>query len=203
MAEWEASASYGDVTENHGSGPEGTRLLNAALRHASTVGNAPVYALVEASTSDPEDTEGYFSVLGEARLDLRGHQPYVRLELASRPEYARDGGPDTEDFFLYDHDAEPIGATRWLITSVAYAHEVTGYPWSVRPFVEVQHHRATPARGGIQPDVVFGRRSFWAISLGARIFLGGDPMRMGSYGVLDPMTAMHRSAGSMGMPMMD
>jgi len=40
---------------------------------------------------------------------------------------------------------------------------------------------------------IFGANSFWALTLGARVILGGDPMRMGSYGVLDPMTEMSRT----------
>jgi hypothetical protein len=41
--------------------------------------------------------------------------------------------------------------------------------------------------------MLFGGTGFWAFSAGMRIFLGGGPMRMGTYGVLDPMTdAMRR-----------
>ena len=39
---------------------------------------------------------------------------------------------------------------------------------------------------------LFGDDRFSALTLGARIFFGGEPMRMGSYGVLDPMTRMSR-----------
>jgi hypothetical protein len=33
----------------------------------------------------------------------------------------------------------------------------------------------------------FGDDRFWSLSAGFKLFLGGDAMRMGSYGVLDPM----------------
>lgn len=79
------------------------------------------------------------------------HQPYVRVEYATRPEYERKGAPGTPDFYRYDHDSHENGS-----------------------------------------------REFWSVSAGARIFLGGGPMRMGSYGALDPTSATMRpgSAGT-------
>ena len=67
------------------------------------------------------------------------------------------------------------------------------YPLSVRPFAELQYVRVREDRGALDPVALFGSDSFWGLSLGARIFLGGDPMRMGVYGVLDPMTSMSRT----------
>ena len=194
MAEWEATASYGSVAEEHDGETERTALWNVALRHARPFGSGAgeIYGLLEASLSEPEHEEGYFSVLGETRVALGRHQPYLRIEYASRPEYAREGAPGTDGFFRYDHDAEAIGATRWLIGTLAYAYELTGYPFSLRPFAEAQVHRVGEDRGGIDPETLFGTDTFWSFSFGARIFLGGDPMRMGSYGILDPMTSMHR-----------
>ena len=152
----------------------------------------------EASRSDPEDSEGYFSLLAEARYDANRHQPYLRLEYATRPEYARMGPAGSDDFFRYDHDGHATGATRWLIATAAYARQLSADPVSLRPFLEVQYHRVRAERGNVPRDGFPGRESsFWVLSLGARLFLGGGPMRMGSYGVLDPMTAM----GRMGMPM--
>jgi hypothetical protein len=90
-----------------------------------------------------------------------------------------------------------MGTTRWLIASVAYAYELTGVPWSVRPFVEVQHHQVRGDQGGIAATDLFGGTSFWAFSVGARVFLGSGPMRMGSYGVLDAMTVMEREMARM------
>lgn len=202
-AGWELSGSYGRVTETHDGEDETTDLVNAALRRSGPAGPGALYALVEASQSDPEGEEdGFFSVLGELRYDVGRHRPYVRFEHATRPEYAREGPSTSEDFFRYDHDAEPVGATRWSITTLAYAAELTTAPASVQPFVEVQHHRVRAERGGIVPEALFGTGSFWSISVGARLFFGGGPMRMGSYGVLDPMTAMSRSmGGGMEMPM--
>lgn len=198
MAAWEATVSYGDVREEHDDRSERTRLVNATLRHEAD----GVYALVEASRSDPEHDASYFSVLGEASIRRGPHQPHARLEYATRPEWTRRGAPGTDEFFRYDHDAEPTGATRWLIATAGYGYEATGYPFSARPFIEVQYFRATEERGGLDPAVLFGERSFWSLSLGARLFIGGDPMRMGTYGVLDPMTAMHAGGGHAAMDSM-
>jgi hypothetical protein len=192
LAESELSASLGRVSESHDGQVEVTTLYNAAFRHERMYSFGTVYGLVEASMSEPEDTDGYFSVLGETRISFGAHQPYYRIEYATRPEYPREGLPGTQEFFRYDHDAEAIGATRWLINIIGYGHELTGYPVSARPFLEVQHNRVSAERGGIDPQDLFGRRSFWGLTAGFRVFLGGDPMRMGSYGVLDAMTSMHR-----------
>ena len=81
-----------------------------------------------------------------------------------------------------------------MIVTAAYAQQVTPNPWSIRPFLEVQFHRVASDEGP-SPREIFGSTSFWALTLGARVILGGDPMRMGTYGVLDPMTEMSRMGG--------
>lgn len=196
LAGTEVSASFGRVREVHHEVAEVTNLYNAALRHERMYPFGALYGLVEGSLSEPEEGDGYYSVLGETRLELGRHQPYYRIEYATRPEYAREGVPGTEGFFRYDHDAHAIGATRWLINAIGYGYELTRLPVSARPFVELQHSHVSPERGGIDPQDLFGERTFWRLSAGFRVFLGGEPMRMGSYGVLDPMTQMHRP-GSM------
>lgn len=191
FAEWEVSASYAMVREEHHGAAETTALRNIAVRYDKPVDRGRTYALVELSNGQGEDDEErYFSLLGEAAWQRGAHQPYARLEYATRPEYAR--GVGDEGFFRYDHDDHPIGATRWIIPTVGYGYTLTAQPISARPFAEVQYSRVAEERGGIEPHALFGTDSFWAISVGARIFLGGDPMRMGSYGILDPMSASMR-----------
>jgi len=198
-SELEASASVGNVTElAHTSSEETTWLWNAALRPSLTLGNAHLYGLVEASRSYLEDHEDFFSVLAEARYDRAGHQPYLRVEYASRPEYEREATSGSDFFRYHDHD-DPLGSTRWLIATAAYAYELTQSPWSVRPFIEVQHHQVRGDRGDVAATDLYGTTSFWALSVGARIFLIGGPMRMGAYGVLDPMTEMNRGMNAMPM----
>jgi hypothetical protein len=196
---WEFSVSAGSVREVHHDEAVRTTLVNAAIRHERAVArDGRLYALVEASRAEDDDGESYFALLGEAQLRAGPHRPYARVELATRPEYDREGAPGTDGFFRYDHDDHAHGATRWLITSVGYGFEATRLPVSVRPFIEAQHHRVSRERGGeeFEPDALFGGRSFLSLSAGLRIFFGGGPMRMGAYGVLDPMTLMHAEAAA-------
>lgn len=196
-APWEVSTSYGRVRESHGATEELTELYNAALRHDARYGFGTLYGLVEASRSEPEDGDGYFSILGEAQAGLGAndrHRPYARMEYATRPEYPRLGDSG-DDFFRYDHDDHAIGSTRWLIGTVGYGYDLTALPLGTRPFVEVQHSRVRAESGpqALDPQNLYGGSSFWSISAGVRVFLGGGPMRMGSYGVLDAMTTSMRT----------
>ena len=189
---WEFAGSFGRVREEHDGETAVTRLYNLAVRHEHDHGPTHMYTLVEASLSDPQHGSGYYSVVGEGSLQRGGHKPYARVEFATRPEWTRQGSPDSRGFFRYDHDAEPIGATRWFIVTGGYGFTATSLPFSMRPFVEAQFNRADHERGPLKPVELYGRRTFWTLSAGFRMFLGGDPMRMGSYGILDPMTLMHR-----------
>jgi hypothetical protein len=195
ISPWEFSASVARVREAHEGEDEvvaNTTLFNAAARHEATHGVGHLYALAEASISAPKDEDGYFSVLGEASLQRGAHQPYARVEYAIRPEYTRDGGRASSGFFRYNHDLDAIGATRWLIVTAGYGVRLTGLPYSMRPFVEGQWQFVSNERGPVTPENLYTRSSFGSISAGFRVFLGGEPMRMGAYGVLDPMTMMHR-----------
>jgi hypothetical protein len=195
FAPWEVSSSYARVTEGHHGSDAVTQLANVAVRRSGELGPGHLYALVEASRSWPEEGDGYYSVLGETRLALGAqarHQPYYRVEVATRPEYERQGVPGTPGFFRYDHDAHEIGATRWVINSIGYGYQTSAFPVSARPYAELQYHHVSAERGGVDPQALYGTRSFWSVSAGMRLFFGGGPMRMGSYGVLDPMSAAMR-----------
>ena len=189
---WEIAASFGRVQEEHDDERAISNLYNVALRHERDHGEFHVYGLIEGSLSDPGHDEGYYSILAEGSVQRGRHKPYARVEFATRPEYAREGTPETEGFFRYDHDDHPIGSTRWLIASAGYGVTVSTLPFGLRPFVEGQFNSVSNHSGSIAPSAMYGRKSFWTLSAGFRIFLGGDPMRMGAYGVLDPMTMMHR-----------
>jgi hypothetical protein len=195
---WEFAGSVGRIREEHDGSAEVTRLYNLAIRHEHDHGATHMYTLVEASLSDPTGGTGNYSIVGEGSLQRGGHKPYGRIELATRPEWSRTGVPSTRGFFRYDHDAEPIGATRWLILTAGYGFTATALPFSARPYVEAQFNHVRAERGGISPSALYGRSTFWSVSAGFRVFLGGDPMRMGSYGINDPMTLMHRMQMQMG-----
>lgn len=180
---WEASLSYARVVEDHGSEREVTRLANAYGRYES----GALYALVEGSRSWPVGEEGYWALLAETRLTAGRHVPYARVEWSTRPEMHRLGSPETEGYYRYEHGGHADGASRWLILSLGYAVEGGGGLLTSNPFVEVQYHRVSASRGAVDPMALFGRRGLWSVSTGFRLFLGGGSMRMGSYGVLDPM----------------
>jgi hypothetical protein len=201
MRDWEASASFASLKEYAHTQQETTRLINGALRRSAPLGDGQLYALLEGSGSFLPKHEDFFSVLGEARYDWRRHQPYVRIEYARRPEYAREGPAGTQEFFRYDDNLDPIGSTRWLISTMAYAYELTGGRLSLRPFVEAQYLQVRGDQGGIVATDLFGGTSFWCLSAGFRMYFGGGPMRMGLYGVLDPVTEMSRSMEPGRMPM--
>jgi hypothetical protein len=193
LAEWELSASYGYVVEEHADGERTTRLVNGYVRHDRAHWFGHLYGLVEASLSDPAGEEdGYWSVLGEAQLRRGDHQPYVRLELATRPEYVREGGPGSEGFYRYDHDSHPVAATRWFIATAGYNYQLTRLPVSARPFLELQFNNVVNERGDVAARELFGTTNFFSLTAGVRLYFGGGPMRMGSYGVLDAMTDMMR-----------
>lgn len=188
---YEFAASFGYVVEKHDDERDVVRLYNVAFRHEHDHGRVHMYALIEASLSDPDEADGYWSVLGEGSLQIGRHKPYGRIELATRPEYEREG-LSGDDFYRYEHHADAIGATRWLILSGGYGMTASPLPLSLRPFVEAQYHFVRAERGPIDVRALFREKRFWTFSVGLRAFLGGDPMRMGAYGILDPMTMMHR-----------
>jgi hypothetical protein len=182
---WEFSLSHAYIVEVHHDERAFTRLYNAAIRHEDSHGDHRMYALVEASLSDPEHYEGFYSLLAEGAMTFGRHKPYARAEFSTRPEY------QLSEPYRYHHDAEPAGASRWLILTGGYGLTAVGRQTSVRPFVEAQFARRSPhERADSYMNV--SEKDFWSISLGARIFFGGEAMRMGSYGVLDAMTRMHK-----------
>ncbi len=189
---WELSLSHASIVEHHEEESATTNLYNAAVRHEDKHGKTRMYALLEASLSDPEHFDGFFSVLAEGSMEAGRHKPYARVEYARRPEFERLGPIGTKEYFRYDHEEEPIGATRWLIITGGYGFTLVGKATSLRPYVEAQYQHVRADRGGIEPQQLFGRNSFFGLSIGTRVFLGGEAMRMGAYGVLDPMTRMHR-----------
>jgi hypothetical protein len=198
FAAWEVSASFATVREDHHDFEDRTRLANVALRHDAVRPSGQLYGLLEASRSWPREHGGYYSVLGEVQLEREQHRPYLRVEHATRPEYERRAAAG-DGFFRYHHGDHPIGATRWTIATLGYGNRLMGFPLASKPFVEIQYNAVSRHRGPpeIDPDQLFDTSNFWSLTAGIRIFLGASgPMRMGSYGVLDPMTAAHRGMHS-------
>ena len=206
---WELSASYAWIVETHPSvdghpcptapasgGPlqVDTRLANVSVRHEGRYGFGSLYALVEGSVSDPNLGAGFQALLAEVEARSGRHRPYYRLERSTRAEFARIGRAGTEEFFRYRHGDFPVGASRWTIHTLGYGYAVREGVTSVRPFVEVQRFVVSRERGAIVPGYVYGTGRGWGLVAGMRVFFGGEPLRMGRYGVLDPMASMARGA---------
>jgi hypothetical protein len=188
-APWEVAASFASVTEPHHGDEHTTRLVNAYVRHEAEHGFGRLYGLLEASLGMPrtDGEEDLYSVLAEARLTRGPHRPWARVELAARPEYARDAVPGQDGFFRYDHDLRPVAQTQWFIATAGYGFEATALPVSVRPFVELNYHNVVNRRGDVAARELYGGNHIVSLSAGARIFFGGGPMRMGMYGIRDAM----------------
>lgn len=193
---WEVSTSYARVAGFHHGMKETNQLWNMALRSGPNGHWGLQEAFVEASFGQQVHNNDFFSVLAELWFDWSMHQPFVRVEYSSRPEYLRDRRAGDSGFFRYDQATDPISSTLWLTNTVAYAYESTGYPFSIRPFAEVQHFKIWQDGPFVDPISLFGSDSFWGLTIGVRVFAGGSPMRMGAYGALDPITSMNRM-GSM------
>jgi hypothetical protein len=134
-APWELAGSYARIEEAHHGRTAVTELFNTNVRHAQAYDFGTLYTLAEWSRSRPEAGQGHYAVLGEALVGIgasRRHQPYARVEYATRPEYERHGAPGTPEFYRYDHDSHEIGATRWLIGTLGYGYSSSALPTSVR-----------------------------------------------------------------------
>jgi len=198
-----ATVSYGNVLEPpepqnpipgvppepQGSHPRGRgHLVNVSVGQDARIGAGRLEWMAEASRETHGGADySFWALLGEARLDTGSSLPYLRVEYATRPEFARFGQPGSEDFYRYGFDDEAIGANRWLVATVGYAHRVRTGEFQFRPFVEGQGIRIEEDWGGFPPAELFGSDRGWVLNLGMKIYWGGDPMPMGSYGVLAPM----------------
>ena len=91
------------------------------------------------------------------------------------------------------------GATAWSILSLGYGFASGIGAVSIRPFVEGQIISVANERGKLIPRDLLGADSFTGVTVGMRLYFGGNPMRMGRYGILDPMTQMGRMQSMSGM----
>ena len=195
---WEFSLSHARVshTASHKSA-----LFNGALRYNGRVANDQrLSGLMEYSWSDPSENHmrGYWSFLTEAQWSTGKHNPYARFETSIRPEFQRGDGISSS-FFRYGHHKMANGATAWSILSLGYGFASGIGPVSIRPFVEGQIISVANERGNLIPRDLLGADSFTGVTVGMRLYFGGNPMRMGRYGILDPMTQMGRMQSMSGM----
>jgi hypothetical protein len=152
----------------------------------------PVYAMLEwARTSEAGGFFTFSSLLAEGAWTTGRHRLHYRLERTERPEeqrisHFRSLRPHLENSIL--------GITRWTIHTAGYAApslERSGLV--VRPLVEVGYGRIAKLGGGIfDVDQLYGKNSFWSISLGVQAAFGGGVHRMGRYGAASTGGSIHQ-----------
>jgi hypothetical protein len=159
-------------------------------RWTGTLRDSPLYALVEwARTSEAEGFFLFHSLLGEGAWNPGRHRLLYRFERTERPEEERllnpfrSARPHLENSIL--------GTTRWTIHTAGYGFQLTPVRGlEAVPFVEVSFGRVGEVGEGLfNPEVFYGKTSFWSLSLGARLNAGFPLHRMGRYGVAQDTAA--------------
>ncbi|MGH7528547.1 MAG: hypothetical protein ACREMX_17780 [Gemmatimonadales bacterium] len=163
-----------------GSGTDQSKW-SVSARWSRPIGRFPVYGLVEwARTSEADGFFVFHSVLAEGAWTGGRHRLHYRFERSERPEEER-----VSDFrSLRPHlENSILGTTRWTIHTLGYQLRVA--PTSgltVRPLAELSAGRVAKVGGGLfDVTELYGRDSFWSLSLGVRIG-AGSMHRMGRYG---------------------
>jgi hypothetical protein len=150
------------------------------------LGSTRVYALAEWART--EEAEGFFvfkSVLAEAAVTWKRHQPYYRFERTQRPEDMRE-----LDLFrsVRPHLENAIlGITRFTLHTIGYGYEVSLVQGnaSITPFVEGTFGKAENDGGGVlTPDILYGTEDVRSVSAGIRLSWRMAGHRMGRYGNL-------------------
>jgi hypothetical protein len=146
------------------------------------VGGHPVYALVElAQTSEADGFFVFHSLLGEGAWSSGPHRLHYRFERSERPEEERVSAfrsqrPHRENSIL--------GITRWTTHTAGYEMDLRPSPSiRLRPLAEVSYGRVRKVGAGLF-DVrqLYGKDSFWSLTIGLRASLGPAMHRMGRYG---------------------
>jgi hypothetical protein len=162
---------------------------SVSARWDGAVKRYPVYGLLEwARTSEASGFFVFQSVLAEGAWTWGRNRLHYRFERTDRPEEERTLNPFRS---LRPHlENSILGKTRWTIHTAGYAFQLPPLERvSASPFVELSYGRIADVGGGLfDARSFYGKRSFWAISLGARLNLGMPLHRMGRYGVAQALT---------------
>jgi len=160
------------------------RKWSVSGRWTGIVRRSPVYGLVEwERTSEADGFFVYHSLLGEGAWSPGHNRLYYRVERTDRPEEERglrrfrSTRPIQENAIL--------GTTRWTIQTAGYGRQFGVWrSLTALPFVEASYGRVASTGGGLfDPESFYGKTSFWALTLGARLSIGMTMHRMGRYGV--------------------
>ena len=165
---------------------------SVSVRLERAIGTHRVYGLAEAARSD-DDVVELGSFLVEAAWSTGRHQAHYRFERTERPEEQRLSDPWRTP--RPHHDFSNLGITRWSLHTVGYAFDLpAGRGLALVPLMELTLGRVhSPTPGSFDPQLFYGRDTFWTVSAGVRIGWGTRLHRMGRYGA-----AVERNPGSHG-----
>ena len=155
-----------------------------------------MYALVEwketTEIDDGVDVFAFGSMLGEASLARGAWSVALRAERPDRPEEERLSPFRSP----WPHpDLHVLGITRWTILSARAETTLEAGPFRLAPFTELSRARVGDrVRGLFAPELFYGSRDIWSMSLGLRLGAGDRHPRMGRYGVAIPASPMHDTA---------
>jgi hypothetical protein len=148
----------------------------------------PVYGLVEwERTSEAGGSVRLNSFLAETEVRPGANRLAYRFERTSRPEEIRAFDPFRTERPHLENNI--LAITRWTVHTISFAREMGPIAQRLRvtPFLELSAGRITRIKGVIfDPASFYGGTHFWALTLGARIGLGGTMPRMGRYGAAMP-----------------
>ena len=146
------------------------------------LGRHPVYALLEvARTSEAGGFFVFHSLLAEGAWRAGPHRLQYRFERTERPEEERISAfrslrPHRENSIL--------GTSRWTIHTAGYEVFLrAGEPVWLSPLVELSYGRiAKVGLGLFDMQELYGKESFWSLTIGLRVSAGPGMHRMGRYG---------------------
>jgi hypothetical protein len=153
-----------------------------------------LYGLAEwARTSEAEGFFVFHSFLAEGAWTIGPSRLHYRFERTERPEEERltpfrSRRPHLENSIL--------GTTRWTIHTLGFAWDGLPHwgPGHAQPLIEASLGQVRSVGGGLfNPDIFYGRSTFWSISVGFRLDLGMAMHRMGRYGVAQDTAARPES----------
>ncbi len=155
---------------------------SVSARWDRPVGRYPVYGLVElARTSEAEGFFVFHSVLAEGAWTAGRHRLQYRFERSERPEEERV----SQFRSLRPHlENSILGITRWTVHTAGYEVGLwRSGPLRMHPLLELSYGRIGKVGPGLF-DVrgLYGRDTFWTVTLGLRVDAGAGLHRMGRYG---------------------
>ena len=142
------------------------------------------YGLAEwARTDEASGAVVLHSVLAEGAWRRGIHRPYLRLERSERPEEQRSFSDPFRS--VRPHlDNSILGVSRWSVATVGYGAVLgpAGRRLAIQPTAELAFASIAKVGSGVfDPQTLYGRSSFFSLTVGVRIDWGMASHRMGHY----------------------